>query len=685
VITNKYNKEIFITKLFLTGSVIFSGLFYFQLIRTVVSGFNTISRLELAVVVMYILISVFIIYGNLIYHLTRLGLYLRLRTHIIPSESDLEKFFCQVNPPLVTFLVPAYKEEVRVIEQTLWSAALQNYPKKRIVLLIDNPPNPIGKIDTDLLSDTRQMTADLNQTFRFIRQEVNAGFTEFENNAAKQEFDSGYETEKLNDIYTRVTAWFSANMVDYEERSHVDTFYIKNIYGKWLGKLTQEAGKLSGSGSDMNGQIDFMRSKYQIISGILNVDISCFERKMYKNLSHEPNKAMNINSYLGLMGKAVRIFSLGKDKYIEVTKDPNIKTIIPDSKYVITLDADSMLLQDYVIKLVNEMEKPENSKIAVIQTPYSAFPGAKSAVELVAGATTDIQYNVHQGFTYYNSTYWVGANAMLRRAALEDIRMLEIQGDKVSVKYVQDRTVIEDTESSIDLVEKGWKLLNYPERLAYSSTPPDFGSLIIQRERWANGGLIIFPKLLRYVLRKPFELKRWVEFFVRGNYLTSIAGINIGTLLVLIYPFKDDVFTLWLPLASIPYYYLYTRDLKLMGYELKSIFRVYALNMILIPINIAGVLKSVKQGITGSKIPFKRTPKIGNRVVAEAKFILFQYGLLIYTFWAAAWDIYNSHLSHVLYASINGLILLYGIKTFIGFKNSWSDIRSQLANVDTGV
>ncbi|TMH25800.1 MAG: hypothetical protein E6H63_14345, partial [Betaproteobacteria bacterium] len=63
--------------------------------------------------------------------------------------------------------------------------------------------------------------------------------------------------------------------------------------------------------------------------------------------------------------------------------------------------------------------------------------------------------------------------------------------------------VIEDTESSIDLINRGWQLYNYPERLAFSATPADFGALLIQRRRWANGGLIILPKLLRYLVRGP--------------------------------------------------------------------------------------------------------------------------------------------------------------------------------------
>jgi hypothetical protein len=51
---------------------------------------------------------------------------------------------------------------------------------------------------------------------------------------------------------------------------------------------------------------------------------------------------------------------------------------------------------------------------------------------------------------------------------------------------IADRTIIEDTESSIDLIVRGWSLYNYPSRLAYSATPADFGSLLIQRRRWAT-------------------------------------------------------------------------------------------------------------------------------------------------------------------------------------------------------
>ena len=76
--------------------------------------------------------------------------------------------------------------------------------------------------------------------------------------------------------------------------------------------------------------------------------------------------------------------------------------------------------------------------------------------------------------------------------------------------YIKDRTVIEDTESSLDLRMHGWRLENYPERLSYSATPPDFGALCVQRQRWANGGLLVLPRLLTLARSRDGRSRRAV-------------------------------------------------------------------------------------------------------------------------------------------------------------------------------
>ena len=65
---------------------------------------------------------------------------------------------------------------------------------------------------------------------------------------------------------------------------------------------------------------------------------------------------------------------------------------------------------------------------AIAQTPYSAFPGSATRLERIAGATTDLQHIVHQGLTYYDATFWVGANAVIRKRALDDIVEIVLRG-----------------------------------------------------------------------------------------------------------------------------------------------------------------------------------------------------------------------------------------------------------------
>ncbi len=74
------------------------------------------------------------------------------------------------------------------------------------------------------------------------------------------------------------------------------------------------------------------------------------------------------------------------------------------------------------------MEQRRTARSRVAQTPYSAYPGAATRLERIAGATTDLQHIVHQGMTYHDATFWVGANAVLRKRALDDIGRGRVRG-----------------------------------------------------------------------------------------------------------------------------------------------------------------------------------------------------------------------------------------------------------------
>jgi cellulose synthase/poly-beta-1,6-N-acetylglucosamine synthase-like glycosyltransferase len=372
----------------------------------------------------------------------------------------------------------------------------------------------------------------------------------------------------------------------------------------------------------------------------------------------------------------VETWQSGARYLVPAGEDAEHALSIPDARYVITLDADSLLAHDYARRLVGVMEQPEHERTAVIQTPYTAIPGAPSQLERIAGATTDIQYLIHQGFTAFDATYWVGANALLRKSALDDIRVeVEERGYMVPC-FIQDRTVIEDTESTIDLVAGGWRLHNYPERLAFSATPPDFGSLLIQRRRWANGGLLILPKLLRHGASSLLAGRfRPVELFVRAHYLVSIAATSVGLLALLFLPLGADFDSPWLPLTALPYFVLYARDLRRIGYRRSDLLRVYAFNLLLLPVNLAGVAKSMQQAISGEKIPFGRTPKVAGRTAAPAWAITTEWLLLFACVFFGVSDAIAGQWSHAAFTMLTGLGMLYAIVAFVGVRESAEDIR----------
>jgi len=418
-----------------------------------------------------------------------------------------------------------------------------------------------------------------------------------------------------------------------------------------------------------------LRREYARLAALFRVELSSFQRKRYVNLSHEPNKAMNLNTYIGLLGRSYRDRQCN-GLHLEQAPHGAGTLDIPAADYLITLDADSLLMPGYALVLTHIMEQPANERIAVAQTPYSAVPNASSMLERIAGATTDIQYMIHQGFTQHSATYWVGANAMLRMEALQDIVIIDRERGFPIKRYIQDRTVIEDTESTVDLIARGWTLHNYPERLAYSATPSDFGALTIQRSRWANGGLIILPKLLRYLWSGYGQLAKIREGFFRVHYLTSITGVNLGLLVVLLYPFPDTFQSLCLPLSALPYYGLYARDLAFSGYRNAiDIVRVYALNLLLLPVNLAGVAKSVHQAVKGHKIAFRRTPKIEGRTRVAPVYVAAGFLIAAYCLIGACVDAFNARWLHAIFALLNAALFIYAIHTFIGFANSLADLR----------
>ncbi|TCV90243.1 glycosyltransferase family 2 protein [Sulfurirhabdus autotrophica] len=677
----KSRKEITFTWIGILFTLVATILITFEQGPVLIDQFHQNQWQSFANHFIFLFIAALLIYGGLVYLFSRLGYIHRLRVHMPASSEDLDILLCNEQAPELTVLVPSYKEDRSVIYQTLMSAALQEYPCRRVVLLIDDIPNPTSIADMTQLASARELPQHIDSFLAPIAKHMaNArnGFLQLVQHNAVDAFQA---TKELIELWHHAAYWFCSRATEHGTGDHAERLFVEQVLRVREANCMNRAQQLAEWLEVRKVlSIQLLENDFRKLGSMFDCQLTSFERKRYVNLSHEPNKAMNLNSYIHLTGKHFNEQLTADGWRLDEVEPENATFSVPLARYFVTLDADSILLPEYALRLIHIMQLPGNERLAVAQTPYSAFPGATSTLERIAGATTDLQYIIHQGFTRHNATYWVGANALLRREALNAIAEDDLERGYKITRYIQDRTVIEDTESSVDLAARGWTLYNYPQRLAYSATPADFGSLLIQRRRWANGGLIILPKLLGYLIRQPH--RKIAEGLLRLHYLVSIAAVNVGLLLMMSLPFSDSITTVWLPLTALPYYLLYGRDLMLCGYRASDLLRVYALNLLLIPVNLGGVLKSLQQAVTGQQIPFGRTPKIKGRTATAPLYIIAIFAILAQWLYSAHGKYDIGHYNQGVFALLNAAILFYAIFIFIGLRDSWGDLAISFRKSD---
>jgi hypothetical protein len=134
----------------------------------------------------------------------------------------------------------------------------------------------------------------------------------------------------------------------------------------------------------------------------------------------------------------------------------------------------------------------------------------------------------------------------------------------------------------------------------------------------------------------------------------------------------------WLPLAALPYFFLYARDLRHIGYRKRDVVGVHALNLALVPVNLGGVAKSIQQAITRKKVPFARTPKVSGRTRVPAGYIAAEFFILAYWTTGAALDLATGRWWHGAFGVVNIALLIYAVAFFIGLRHAGADLSAPL-------
>jgi hypothetical protein len=103
--------------------------------------------------------------------------------------------------------------------------------------------------------------------------------------------------------YDAAVGWLQGLAASQEIIDHTDLFFTNELIGPLAGALAEIAAALHDSAAaDTVLRQSQLRRLYRRLAWTFRAEITSFERKRYVSLSHEPNKAMNLNSYLGLMG-----------------------------------------------------------------------------------------------------------------------------------------------------------------------------------------------------------------------------------------------------------------------------------------------------------------------------------------------------------------------------------------------
>ena len=616
----------------------------------------------------YLTLLAGLFYCALSYQINRLGTAIRGARGAAEAGGDLERRF-DAGAPAVTVLIPSYREERRVVQMTLLSAALARYPNRRIAVLIDD-----AVTDAASLNATEAAVEDVR---RLLNQPMGYFTSERQGWLGRQAAGTAVLTDELVRLaraYRYAARWLDGLRVQMRsetvrEFAHVDEFVLEAVVWAPADHYRHYADRLFELELDA-AAID---REYSRLATLFCTDITTFQRKRYANLSHAANKAMNLNSYIGLMGGRFRLRDAGRDTLIEAAAtDDEVDLEVARPEYVLTLDADSIIRPTYMLELIDILER--RPELGVAQTPYLTFPQAPSAVERVAGATTDVQYLVHQGSAFYDAAFWVGANALIRFSALAAIAREQEDGAYVHKVFIQDETVIEDTGSTVDLLRQGWRVHNHFRPLAYSATPADFGALTIQRKRWSNGGLIILPSLLAEFMAAPNRANRLLELFLRVNYLLSPVIGNTAVFLLMVWASADGRTLVWTPLVMLPYFALYGLDLRRLGYRFRDVFTVCALNLMLLPVGFAGVGMSVIQMLTGRKGRFMRTPKIARRTLVPPLFFLFNFAMSLLMLRYVVEGIITRDYVGTVVPAANVAFYLYGMSRFVGLQEGFADV-----------
>jgi cellulose synthase catalytic subunit (UDP-forming) len=156
----------------------------------------------------------------------------------------------------------------------------------------------------------------------------------------------------------------------------------------------------------------------------------------------------------------------------------------------------------------------ENDNLALAQTPHHFYNPDPFERNLYTFGKVPPEQNLFYDLVqvsndFWNSAFFCGSCAVIRRAALEDVGGMAVE------------TVTEDAHTALKMQSRGWDTayLNIPQAAGLATE--SFAGYVGQRIRWARG----MAQILRI---DPPLLKRGLAWFQRANYMFAASHFFFG-------------------------------------------------------------------------------------------------------------------------------------------------------------
>ncbi|MEK6344797.1 MAG: glycosyltransferase, partial [Curtobacterium sp.] len=177
----------------------------------------------------YLVVVTFLTFSALMHLIARQGAMERFAAHVRVPRAELDRHFAEGHEAPMTVLVPSYAEEPDVVATTLWSAALQEYPNLRVVLLVDDNPFPTDPEVADKLERTRAVAGQIQSQLAAPSRRFQEALLVAEIDADTAPQASVDALRTLVEHHRWADAWLRRHAREHEVVDHVDHFFHDQV------------------------------------------------------------------------------------------------------------------------------------------------------------------------------------------------------------------------------------------------------------------------------------------------------------------------------------------------------------------------------------------------------------------------------------------------------------------------